>query len=260
MYLGRPSDFHSLSKLTSINFPNSEEVIANSIGDVEFDFSENYYDMFVRNGGPGCGKIHKYTFNDWLNGLVPYQLCSSAKRAPINLLKKIPLPVLLKESNEKAVSQFFLGYKGQRAHAHFDQDFKDVIFYNLSGRKKIYVGYPSLKYYERSKSNWITDHDWFLRNADDIIELGPLEVAFIPMSVWHAVEYLEDSISINFRFVRKKEITNYFRNKPRTRSSQIAAWILNTNDCTERLDIESSYNRDIDIEITNYLNFKQRDV
>jgi hypothetical protein len=115
------------------------------------------------------------------------------------------------------VNQCFIGNQGNRAQIHFDKAGLHGFLYQVFGRKRCFV-FP----HEASpKLAPVTQvGSWHLHNFSDEdrnaflrftggaeVVLGPGDCLYVPSLSWHAVDYLEDSMSISLRFRRSNRVT-----------------------------------------------------
>jgi hypothetical protein len=113
---------------------------------------------------------------------------------------------------DETVSFLIGANAGFIVHLHFDVDHRDILLYQISGKKRIIVIPP----YESRKLDPILNFSKFalnklsyeemtsLLNSTDaqICELNPGECIFIPMMYWHYVDYIDTAISLAFRLPR----------------------------------------------------------
>jgi ribosomal protein L16 Arg81 hydroxylase len=134
---------------------------------------------------------------------------------PKVLNELVPVPdICYTDSSNEVYTWFYYGNAGNVAGMHFDTDQNDALMVQLAGRKKIYLVEPSqakklfpilnqslFNIKELSDSE---KQDLFSYcNAQEYI-LEPGEALYMPMMIWHHVEYLEPAISVVFRFGRNK--------------------------------------------------------
>jgi hypothetical protein len=121
----------------------------------------------------------------------------------------------LSESN-LAYSLIFIGGKGNASDLHTDWDGQEVILYQVFGRKRV-VLFPPIA------AESLLSVDVFsmikLRGMEDAIRskllsdlggyeyvLEPGDAIYIPPFYWHHLEYLDDAMSISFRFNEPKDV------------------------------------------------------
>lgn len=109
-------------------------------------------------------------------------------------------------------STLFIGNAGNVAPIHFDGDCRHVLLHQLFGRKLVVMLPPEAASSLRSVVNFST---LWLREMDaeerrDLVRrlggwecvLSPGETVLMPALIWHGVLYLDDGMSVNFRFGR----------------------------------------------------------
>jgi hypothetical protein len=157
---------------------------------------------------------------------------------PSAIAAQLPPPpyVEVNEPGDWGSNMFFAG-PGNMAHLHYDGDQRDVLMYQVFGRKR----YVTIDVSETAKlapgprptvrrSSGIflenfTDDDMesFLRytNAWDCV-LEPGEAVLIPSGTWHYVEYVDVALSVNFRLGRNRYIRALMEAVPVTSPELVA--------------------------------------
>ncbi|HMG43825.1 MAG TPA: cupin-like domain-containing protein [Acidimicrobiales bacterium] len=123
------------------------------------------------------------------------------------------------ETDDPWESYVHAGGAGDVAHLHYDGDQRHVLMCQVSGRKRYVVIDPAesrklapgnQRQARRTSALFLqnfsaTDLQAFLRyaNAWDCV-LEPGEALLIPAASWHYVEYVDDALSVSFRFGRNR--------------------------------------------------------
>lgn len=137
-------------------------------------------------------------------------------RTPSEMLNILTVPEHCSApwSDEPLVSFIFIANKGNYAHLHFDGDFRNVLLYQVYGRKRVVMVpvaardkvLPSMNFSNLLIQNMTESEKGhlfrFLGAYETILEPG--EAIYFPPSIWHYVEYLDNGMSINFRFGREE--------------------------------------------------------
>jgi Cupin-like domain len=155
-------------------------------------------------------------------GTAARELCIEHD-VPEALAAYIPLPDYLElgEPADGWVSHMFMAGPCNVTHLHFDADKRNVLTYQLFGRKRYVVVDPaqtpklapgtppaacfaSALYLEHFSE---ADLQAFLRyvNAWDCV-LEPGEVLFTPAGAWHYVEYVDVALSVTIRLSRNRYV------------------------------------------------------
>jgi hypothetical protein len=117
-------------------------------------------------------------------------------------------------SAEPLVTFMFVANKGNYAHLHFDGDFRSVLLYQVFGRKRVVMVpleaqdkiSPSMNFSKLLLQNHGESEKYNLLRylgAYDCV-ISPGDTIFFPPSIWHYVEYLDNGMSVNFRFGRQQ--------------------------------------------------------
>jgi lysine-specific demethylase 8 len=135
---------------------------------------------------------------------------------PADLLDRMKVPDYceLPWSAEPLVSFMFVANKGNYAHLHFDGDFRGVLLYQVFGRKRVVMVpleaqdkiSPSMNFSKLLLQNLEESEKLHLLRylgAYDCL-ISPGDTVFFPPSIWHYVEYLDNGMSVNFRFGREE--------------------------------------------------------
>jgi lysine-specific demethylase 8 len=142
-----------------------------------------------------------------------FELCNENELPDqIQALIETPEYCLFGSIPDDSISRLFIGNAGNYAHLHFDGDFRQVLFYQVVGSKRIILFPPE------SAPKLVPHHHWSLVCLEHFTEsekdafvayaggmqcvLNPGETIFFPSAVWHYVEYLTTGMSIALRFGR----------------------------------------------------------
>jgi lysine-specific demethylase 8 len=114
----------------------------------------------------------------------------------------------------------FIANRGNVGHLHFDGDQREVFLHQVYGRKRVILFPPASAIHLRTLDGPYTRPSLsglYLESMSpdekaSIVEraggyhtvLAPGETIYIPMLMWHHVEYLDDAMSFNLRFGRTR--------------------------------------------------------
>ncbi|NVB43122.1 hypothetical protein G6O69_35190 [Pseudenhygromyxa sp. WMMC2535] len=136
----------------------------------------------------------------------------SEHKTPRPLLDQFVLPAAMHGPFEPARSYAFVGAAGNVAPFHFDGDGRHVMLYQLLGTKRVYLlpaesghqldpvfNFSGVRFHD-------LDHEARARFVAEAggwwAQIGPRDGLYMGPGVWHCVDYLDFSFSINFRFGR----------------------------------------------------------
>ncbi len=137
---------------------------------------------------------------------------------PTELANIAPVPAICTNhdggSDGALVSTIFVGNQGNCAPLHYDGDSRHVVLYQVFGLKRMVVlgaqhGAALRPIANFSTLRWATcpEHERhaILRHLGGVeTVLRPGEALFMPALSYHAADYLEDGMSVNFRFGRNR--------------------------------------------------------
>jgi hypothetical protein len=161
------------------------------------------------------------------------RLCCTEYETPARLLASFRLPAVCevvpsgtdevfglpkKYGDLDLVTNVFVANAGNVAHLHFDGDQREVLLHQVYGRKRILLFPPSAAKhlgtldgpFSRPSLAGVHLEHMSREEQRDLVELAggyetvlePGETLYIPMLMWHHVEYLDDAMSFNLRFGR----------------------------------------------------------
>ena len=118
------------------------------------------------------------------------------------------------------VSALFVANRGNVGHLHFDGDQRQVFLHQVYGRKRVVLFQPASAIHLRTLDGPFTrpslsglylehmslDEKLSLVDRADGYHtvLAPGETIYIPMLMWHHLEYVDDAMSFNIRFGRTR--------------------------------------------------------
>jgi hypothetical protein len=213
---------------TLISRLTTKEAILDEFGDLEIEVQGNYTTSLA--------KERMDVSADGLSGKVRNDIKVVPLRAYCDIIDKEPntdllcveygTPAVVRDAMrvptycsavpwiEPLVSFLFVANQGNYAHMHFDGDYRNVLLYQVFGRKRVVIVpvtaidkiAPSLHHSKHLIQN-MTEHEKrhlfeYLGAYETILEPG--ETLYFPPSAWHYVEYLDTGMSVNFRFGRTK--------------------------------------------------------
>lgn len=147
-----------------------------------------------------------------------YRLPDLCKMTSRGLLEDEFLNLPRRWGDHDLMSNLFVGNRGNFAHLHYDGDHRHVLLYQVFGSKRAILidpekgnqldllhsigpGFSNVyieKKSEEEKRRFVDEIE-----AYDVL-LQPGEALYIPMLMWHYLEYVDLGMSINFRFMRNK--------------------------------------------------------
>lgn len=150
--------------------------------------------------------------------LASFRLPGTCRTAPASADEIFGLP--RKYGDFDLVTNTFIANAGNVAHLHFDGDQREVLLHQVYGRKRVVLFPPAAAIHLRtldgpfarpSLAGLVLEH-MGLEEQMSIIDhaggaltvLEPGETLYIPMLMWHHVDYLDDAMSFNIRFGRTR--------------------------------------------------------
>jgi len=111
----------------------------------------------------------------------------------------------------------FVANKGNRTHLHWDGDHREVFLYQVFGRKQVILFQPESSIHLRPLDHRIPYSGISLECMSEEQKLEfvdmadgyyatiyPTETIYMPMLIWHYLEYTDHAMSFNIRFGRNK--------------------------------------------------------
>lgn len=199
---------------------NSINNIRQKLGEISILCSEGFRPhFFTSQTNLDCKPINNKscTINQYLDLIDQksniFELCNENELPDqIQALFEIPEYCEFGNISDDFISRLFIGNSGNYAHLHFDGDFRQVLFYQAVGSKRIILFPPE------SAPKLVPNHHWSLVCLEHFTEsekdafvtyagglqcvVNPGETLFFPSAIWHYVEYLTTGMSIALRFGR----------------------------------------------------------
>lgn len=181
-----------------------------AIGDMEFVVQWSYtaslyYEMTGGAGEPELATLADYLDYVALNPRTP-RMCIEQPVAPA--LARLASPPAICRNNERTL--MFIGNAGNFAHLHFDGDQRQVLMYQVFGRKRVVLIPPIAAKKLLPHQNFssvclqhMSDRERraFLRYVGGVeCVVRPGQAILMPALYWHYLHYDETSLSIHFRF------------------------------------------------------------
>ncbi len=198
-----------------INHIKTEDEAIKAFGHLEFECVEEYTSKFMQsnsfNQQPEKWSLRKYL--EYIKKEKDTKLCIREFTTPEQIINLFTIPELIQfRKSSEITSNIFVANRNNFAHMHYDGDNRNVLLYQVFGRKRVTLiseNYSSAllpvlnqswlnlsAYSEREKSLFID----MVQGYDFVLEPG--DTLFFPMMAWHHLEYTDTGMSINFRFGR----------------------------------------------------------
>ncbi len=205
-------DLYSNESLLNISSPVQ---LAEELGDIELTIGSNYYDKFLSDE-PSESKFKDYviTLKKYLDSIMhipEIDLLCREQRLPAMMQARFAVPDLIQVlPNPDAVQMMYVANDRTVAPLHFDGDFREVLFTQIVGKKKIYLveprfsarlnpiknfsGIPIHRFEENEKD------EFFAFNHAYHCHLDPRETLYIPKLWWHQLENQGITMAASVRF------------------------------------------------------------
>ncbi|WP_432825867.1 cupin-like domain-containing protein [Dactylosporangium sp. CA-092794] len=209
-----------------ISAVTTQEAVVKAFGDVVIQVQRNYTSPLSRNAAEARrqglsqkvrNRIEEMRLEEYLAHVdadPQTDLLCVEYRTPerIHDALRVPDVCALPGAAEDLVSFTFVANRGNYAHLHFDGDFREVLLYQVFGRKRVVMVplaaqekiSPSMNFSKVLLQNMAAEEKLDLLRylgAYDCV-ISPGEAVYFPASIWHYVEYLDTGMSVNFRFGR----------------------------------------------------------
>lgn len=203
-------------------------------GDVELVVQEEYTKAEEAPGPAEPAVMRLADYIDLARADPTTRLCSTEYDTPARVLATFELPEICRVRSEgdeilglprkygdfDLVTAIFLANATNVGHLHFDGDQRHVLLHQIYGRKRVVLFPPAAAVHLRTLDGPYTrpslaglyleemDLDEKLSHVERAggyhTVLEPGETIFIPMLMWHHLEYMDDAMSFNYRFGRTR--------------------------------------------------------
>lgn len=203
-------------------------------GDVDLVVQEEYTSAEGKAAPPEPRVMPLGEYIDFSRTNPSTRLCCTEYETPARVLTSFELPEICrithpgeeilglpkKYGDFDLVTAIFLANAGNVGHLHFDGDQRDVILHQVYGRKRVVLFPPAAAKHLRTLDGpysrpslagvYLEDMsleeklDWVERAGGYHTVLEPGETVYIPMLMWHHLEYMDDAMSFNYRFGRSR--------------------------------------------------------
>jgi lysine-specific demethylase 8 len=174
-------------------------------------------------------------YNDFVRANPSTRLCCTEYDIPARVLASFRLPPACRVTSPPEGEIFglprkygdfdlltavFIANRGNVGHLHFDGDQREVLLHQVYGRKRVVLFQPSAAIHLRtldgpysrpSLSGLYLEH-MSLEEKLALVDLAdgyhtvlaPGETLYIPLLMWHHLEYMDDAMSFSIRFGRNR--------------------------------------------------------
>jgi len=115
------------------------------------------------------------------------------------------------------LSNVFIANQGNKAHMHWDGDHRQVLLYQVFGRKRVILFQPERSIHLKTLDSRVPNSGVYLDRMSEeekreFVDLNdgyydtiyPTEAIYMPMLIWHYLEYVDHAMSFNLRFGRNR--------------------------------------------------------
>ncbi len=203
-------------------------------GDVKLVVQEEYTSAEGKAAAPEPTVMSLSEYIDFSRANPETRLCCTEYDTPARVLTSFDLPEICRVTHSgdeilglpkkygdyDLVTAIFLANAGNVGHLHFDGDQRDVVLHQVYGRKRVVLFPPAAAKhlrtldgpYSRPSLAGVYLEDMTLEEKLEWVEraggyhtiLEPGETVYIPMLMWHHLEYIDDAMSFNYRFGRTR--------------------------------------------------------
>jgi Cupin-like domain len=201
-------------------------------GDVKLVVQEEYTSAEGNAAAPEPTAMSLAEYVEFSRSHPETRLCCTEYDTPARVLASFDLPGICrvahpgeeilglpkKYGDYDLVTAIFLANAGNVGHLHFDGDQRDVLLHQVYGRKRVVLfppaaakdlrtldgpySRPSLAGLYLEEMSLEEKLSWVERAGGYHTVLEPGETIYIPMLMWHHLEYIDDAMSFNYRFGR----------------------------------------------------------
>ncbi len=229
----RPAVITDLFESQQISDVRTVDDAVHAWGSMQIQVQEEYTRAEGSSDPPALMTLRDYV--ETTSADTTTRLCCTEYDTPARVLASFRLPDLCRatpSSDEEIfglpkkygdfdlATNMFVANQGNVAHLHFDGDHRQVLLHQVYGRKRVVLFQPSAAIHLRTLDGPFTRpslaglylEDMSLDEKLEHVELAdgyhtilePGETIYIPMLMWHHLEYMEDSMSFSLRFGRNR--------------------------------------------------------